>query len=496
MGNIKELDAKGGIFDIGPTLISHEIMEKVYELSPCEEFSTQTLRAVEKLTHCTIIVDGVNGKLTLKGDTAEDVDKAFEKLVVISKSYVSVQSRCTPHLANRNSESQRTSGLTSFDFYNPENEVNFRFQFHTPERVIDRNILLHLPDFMTEYAEVHMVKWNSSSSSWVRVPNRPSIPHPLENVPDHPWFEHVYPALGREKGEKVQIEASARKNHDYLAPAQITKLTAWTENIPLRPDDPFNAPPIKDATALATFSSATIHPRDYTKPKRTVKGSVEPAPTVMENETSLIPEPPPITEPYMPEDIGMSIEEEIDAIMLAEPSIPHTVPIYSIRGVLIDHPEPTDIRPVNEIQPQRVPQWTDAQAIIQQRDDEIEQEQEVLRKLNILSAALQPVPETVQRESEASSRRFRHSTNLQVSKAGSIKTEATSVIDRITKAMSGILEIAQMSYGRITLEMAIGHVYVGKNEPGTDRVVQQSDWSSAFKTRNGADRVPTYFSSV
>jgi len=62
---------------------------RVYESSRPEEFTTQTLRAVEKLTHCTIIVDGVKAKITLKGDTVGDVNKVFEKLVAISKSYVS-----------------------------------------------------------------------------------------------------------------------------------------------------------------------------------------------------------------------------------------------------------------------------------------------------------------------------------------------------------------------------------------------------------------------
>jgi len=87
--NTDEPDENQGITDLGATLIEHESEVRVYKFLPSEEFTVQTLRAVEKLTRCTIIIDKANGKITLKGDTAKDVDKAFEKLVVISKSSVS-----------------------------------------------------------------------------------------------------------------------------------------------------------------------------------------------------------------------------------------------------------------------------------------------------------------------------------------------------------------------------------------------------------------------
>lgn len=341
-----------------------------------------------------------------------------------------------------------------------------------------------------------MVRWHSSSASWIRVPNRPSIPHPLENTPDHPWFEHVYPALGCENGEKVQVKAKARKTHDYLAPAQVNKMTAWTENIPLQPDNPFNGIPTKDDTAPAALPSTITHPRDYMKSRRVLKEHIEPTLTVTDDVTIIIPQPPPIAEPYMPEEVAMTVEEEIEAIVLAEPSILPTVLTYLTRGALIDHPEPTEVLPVTVMQTQRVPQWDNGQASTQQKNDKIIIDQEVLRRLNLAQVALQPIPEKIQRDSETSLRRFRHSTNLQVSKAGSAKIGATLVIDQIIKAMSGILEIAQTSYGRVTLEIAVGHIYVGKNEHGINRVIEQSDWLSAFKTRNGADHVPTYFSSV
>jgi hypothetical protein len=88
-GNKEEPDDNQGITDLGATLIEHESEVRVYESFPSEQFTVQILRAVEKLTRSTIIIDKVKGKIMLKGDTAKDVDKAFEKLVVISESYVS-----------------------------------------------------------------------------------------------------------------------------------------------------------------------------------------------------------------------------------------------------------------------------------------------------------------------------------------------------------------------------------------------------------------------
>jgi hypothetical protein len=407
-----------------------------------------------------------------------------------------LRNRYTPRPTNANCKSRRTLGSTSFDFYIPENEFNFRFCFHTPEQVIDRHILLYLPNFMSDYTQIHMVKWDSSSASWLRFPKRSTIPRPLDNVLDDPWSLHIYPALGCEEVAIAHIEATPRKTHDYLAPAQVSKLTAWTENIPLQPEDAFNATPNKDAATLAMPSPATILPRDYMKSRRVIKEEHEIPPEPQnDDDKSIILQPPPITEPYMP--VGpASAEEEIEAIALAEPTIVPTIPVYRERGALIDHPEPIAFLPLAPIQPPRVAPWADAQTIIQQKDDEVKKDQEALRKPNLAQGALRPVSEKIQRDSEASSRLFRRSTSLQVSQAGSTKTEATPVIDRIIKAMSSILEIAQTSYGRVTLEIAIGHIYVGMNEQGRAPAVEQSDWSSTFRSRNGAERVPTFFSSV
>jgi len=349
---------------------------------------------------------------------------------------------------------------------------------------------------MSDYNQIHMVKWDSSSASWVRFPKQSTIPRPLDNVPDDPWSQHIYPALGCEEVAIAHIEPTPRKTHDYLAPAQVIKMTAWTENIPLQPEDAFNATPNKDAATPAMHPPATILPRDYMKSKRVIKEEHEiPPKPPNDDDTSIILQPPPITEPYMPAEIA-SAEEETEAITLAEPTIMPTVPMYRERGALIDHPEPIAFLPLAPTQPQRVVPWADAQTIMQQRDDEVEKEQEALRMLNLAQGALRPVTEKIQSDSEASLRLFRRSINLQVSQAGTIKTEATPVVDQIIKAMSSILEIARTSYGRVTLEIAIGHIYVGKSEQGTARVVEQGDWSSTFRTRNGAERVPTFFSSV
>lgn len=469
---------------------------RVFDSSPSEEFATQTLRAVEKLTNCTIVVEKSKDKITIKGDTAEDVDKAIGKLVVISKSYVSVSKLHIPHPANSNSESERTSGSTSFDFYIPENEVNFRFHFHTPDRVIDRQILLSSPNFMSDYAEIHMVKWNSSSGSWLRVPIRSTIIPPLENTSDHPWSHYVYPAFGGEKDKNLGIGSKESKTHDYLVPAQVNKLTAWTENIPLQPEDPFNAIPVKNAASRAMPPPATTPQADYMKSKRVPKGQIQPTPDPVNDETSIVPQPPPIAEPYMPAEVVTSAEEDTAVITLAEPTTIPTIPKYRERGALIDHPEPLDFLPITATPSQPAAQCINAQTVLTNKEDEFAPGQEVLRKLGLLQLASQPVPEKAQRESEASSRQFRRSTNLQVPKTGSMKIEATPIIDRIINAVSGILEMTQTSYGRVTLEIVIGHIYVGNNEQGANRIVEQSDWSPAFKTRNGADRVPTFFSSV
>lgn len=232
------------------------------------------------------------------------------------------------------------------------------------------------------------------------------------------------------------------------------------------------------------------------KSKRVIKEAHETIPTPRkDDDTNIILQPPPITEPYMPAEAA-STEEETEAIALAEPLTVPTVPMYRERGALIDHPEPIAFLPLAPNQSQRVAPWSGAQTIIQHKDDEAEDEQEALRQLNLAQGALRPLTEKVQPDSEAALRLFRRSTNLQVSQAGSVKTEATPVIDRIIKAMSSILELAWTSYGRVTLEIAIGHIYVGKNELGTACVIEQSDWSSTFRTRNGAERVPTFFSRV
>jgi hypothetical protein len=69
-------------------LIFHDSIIRVFETSPSAEFTTKTLSAVEKLTGCTLSIDGAGENISVMGDNATDVEGVLRKLTVISLKQV------------------------------------------------------------------------------------------------------------------------------------------------------------------------------------------------------------------------------------------------------------------------------------------------------------------------------------------------------------------------------------------------------------------------
>ena len=499
IGNFQDdYDAKANLGDADnftTSLIPHESIVRVYE-GPEEGLSLEIYKKLENLTHCAIVIDEATNKATVKGDTAEDVETVFAKMQIISDSYVGCRrSSALVFMLTITLKVKRISQTSVFDFYIPENEINFKFHLVLPNKIIDRR-LLEVPNFLNNFLQVHMVKWHSATQKFVPVRCRLTVIRKSEDI-SHPWSGYIYPSLGRETQDRSLAETSLIRLHGHLAPAQVNTLTAWTENVPLETVNPFDAASTEDTPSVKTIPAKDLPQKDYIKSKRQVKGQAQASTSTNNVGTSSTMQPPPIEPPYMP---ATEQVPEYSGVSTATPTeIPTpTAPlnmIYRDRGDLIDHPEPVMLVPSEALPRKAVQQWADRQVIINQQGEEYQQEQEQLRRLNLTQQALQPVVETLQPEQETSTRCYRRDRHLRAPRTTSI-IERTSVVERITTAISCILDLARTAHGRVTLQVALGHLFIPRTEEATNRTVDQSDWKSVFKGAGNATSNQAVFSST
>ena len=495
-----EHDAKANLDDeknLTTCLIPHESIAKVYD-GPEEGLTLEIYKKIEKLTYCAIVIDEATNKVTIKGDTVEDVEIVIAKLEVISDSHVCCRrSYSLDIMLIIITKLQRTSRTCIFEFYIPENEVKFKFYFELPGKVIDRRVLLEVPDFLNSFLEVYMVKWHTATQQFVRIPSHVAVIQMGEDS-FYPSSAYLYPSLGSETHDKFLAETNLIRTHGHLAPAQVNTLTAWTENVPIETLNPFDAASIENAASIETITAKDLPQKEYVKSKRQVKGQPQSTAGTNNTETSSTVKPPPIESPYMPatepvpDDSGVSIATPTD---VRTPIAPMII-IYRARGDLIDHPEPIIFGPTEPPPRKVLQQWANSQAIINQQDEEYRQEQEQLRQLNLTQQALQPVVETLQSEQEISTRRYRRIRRLHAPRKTSCIVEVTSVVERITTAVSSILDLARTGHGRVTLQVALGHLFIPRTRDVTNRTVDQNDWKLVFKDTTNAASNQTIFSST
>ena len=398
-----ENDVKENLDDannLSTRLIPHESIVRVYN-GPEEGLSLEIYKKLEKLTNCAIVIDEATDKIRVKGDTAEDVEIVFAKMQTISSTYVGTRRSCVYEMRLTIIFKLRRTSRTFFsNFYIPENEVNFKFHLSSPKKVIDRHVLFEVPNFLHDFLELSMVKWNYTSQQFVPVRSRGNVIHYTEDS-CHPWSAYVYPSLGSESQDRPLDETGSIRLHGHLAPAQINTLHAWTENVPLETVNPFDAESIEKAAGFQTVPAKDVSQKEYVKAKRVVKGQAKAPTNATDVGTSSIIQPPPIEPPFMPATKHVSEDSDVYPATASHSPKP-TAPIpttYRDRGDLFDHPEPLDFVPT-EIRhgKKAVQKWVIRQANI----DVDQQEQEQLRQLNLTLQPLQPVVKTVQTEQKIS----------------------------------------------------------------------------------------------
>ncbi|MCJ1378368.1 hypothetical protein MMC17_001466 [Xylographa soralifera] len=454
------------------TLINHENITRVYKYS--DAFDMQLLKRLEGLTKCTIEVKGETKEIFVKGDTSENVERMCVKLSVIDQAY-------------SHSATQRV-----YDFYNTENEANFRFHFYRVEKLIDRHIQADHPAFYFDFLELTLVKY--IEGEW-----KPHTAHRIVieagETSVHPWIDFIYPALGNEAVSDIEFEKNSSIVHGYLAPEKVLTLTSWTEKVPIRPSNAFEAVPAEDAASSEVVPMVLSSRKDYVKSKRVVKGQPDVALENFVNGFQTLPEPPPIEPPHMPTAAEVPAEDTTTSpniVSSPEKTIPKAIK-YRKQGSLIDHPEPIIYIPAKAVQARPMSHRANAQEGTNQKD------KDVLRDLSDFVDIRAPIPERLQETSEAQNRKYRRGSHLKASKTTMPDFKCPSLVSRITEAVSTILEMARTGYGRLKFDVAIGCIYVKRTNLA--REIQtgpfaQADWPVAFQTRSGSGRAQTLFSST
>ncbi|MCJ1434656.1 hypothetical protein MMC27_004025 [Xylographa pallens] len=451
-------------------LIDHENVTRVYKHSGA--FNMELLKRLEALTKCTIELKDETKEIFVKGDTPEHVERMCAKLSVIDQSCYT-----TPIF---------------YDFYNTENETNFRFHFYRVEKLIDRHIQADHPAFYFDYVELTLVKYVEGEWKPHIVPRSP-IEAGEASV--HPWIDYIYPALGNEAVCDLEFEKDSSTEHGYLAPEKVLTLTSWTEKVPIRPANAFEAVPAEDAANAEVIPMVVPSRKDYVKSKRVVKGQSDAALENFVNRFQTLPEPPPIEPPHMPIVADVPAEDTTtspNTVLSPEETIPKAI-MYRNQGSLIDHPEPINYVPTKAVQARPMSYRANAQEQVNQKD------KDVLRDLNNFVGNQASIPERLQKASEPQTRNYRRAPNLKASKAAMPDPKCPSLASRITEAMSTILEMARTGYGRLKFDVAIGCIYVKRTNLA--REIQtgpfaQADWPVAFRTRSGSGRAQTLVSST
>ena len=311
----------------------------------------------------------------------------------------------------------------------------------------------------------------------------------------HPWIDYLYPTLGNEAVCDMEFEKDSNTVHGYLAPEKVLTLTSWTEKVPIRPANAFEAVPAGDAADSEGIPMVVQSRKDYVKSKRVVKGQSDAALENFVNEFQTLPKPPPIEPPHMPIVVDVPAEDTTtspNAVLSPGETIPKAI-MYRRQGSLIDYPEPSTYVPTKTVRTRPMSHKANTQEQLNPKDGD------VWRDLNHFVGNQVSIPEQLQETPEAQTRNYRRVPNLKASKAAIPDPKCPSLASRITEAMSTILETARTGYGRLKFDVAIGCVYV----KGTNlaREIQtgpfaQADWPVAFQTRSGSGRAQTIFSST
>ncbi|MCJ1287964.1 hypothetical protein MMC26_007317 [Xylographa opegraphella] len=454
------------------TLISHENITRVYKHS--DSLDMKILKQLEGLTKCTTEVHDERKEILVKGDTLENVEKMCAKLSVVDQ-------------ANSRFTTQRPH-----DFYNIENEAKFRFHFYRVEKLIDRHIQADNPAFYFEYLELMLVKY--VEGEW-KPHTAPRNLIEARETSVHPWNDYIYPALGNEAISDIEFENDSGAVHGYLAPDKVLSLTSWTEKVPVRPANAFEAVPAGDVSSSEVTPMVPPSRKNYVKSKRVVKGQPDVALENFMIGFEPLPEPPPIEPPHMPMVADVRDERTTGSPNIAsspKEAIPKAI-TYCKQGSLIDHPEPITYVSAKASQADSIPYRANAQYEINQKD------RDVLRDHTNFVELRASKTEKLQETSEAQTRNYRRAHNLKASKTTVPISMGPSLASRITEAMSTILEMARTGYGRLKFDVALGCIYV----KGTHlaREIQtgpfaEADWPVAFQTRSGSGRAQTLFSST
>ena len=379
-----------------------------------------------------------------------------------------------------------------YDFYNTENEANFRFHFCRVEKLIDRHIQADHPAFYFEYLELTLVKY--VEGEW-KPHAAPKALIEAGEASIHPWIDYVYLTLGNEVLSDIEFEKDSSIVHGYLAPEKVLTLTSWTEKVPIQPPNAFEAIPAEGATNSEVIPMLLSSRKDYVKSKRVVKGQPDVAPENFVNGFRTLREPPPIEPPHMPIVSDVPAEETTtssDIISSPGKTIPKAV-TYRKQGSLIDHPEAMTYIPTKSVQARQFSHNAKVQAKVNLAD------KDVLKDHNDLVDIRASIPERLQETSEAQNRNYRRALNLKAPKTAMPRSMCPSLASRITEAISTILEMARTGYGRLKFDVAIGCIYVKRTNLA--REIQtgpftQADWPVAFQTRAGSGRAQTLFSST
>ena len=311
----------------------------------------------------------------------------------------------------------------------------------------------------------------------------------------HPWIDYIYPTLGNEPISGIEVETDNSNVHGYLAPEKVLTLTSWTEKVPIRPTNAFEAVPAEDGATSELVPIVFPSRKDYVKSKRVVKGQLDVALEKNADGFQMEPQPPPIEPPHMPIVADVSADEistSSNIASISEKTIPEAI-TYRKQGSLIDHPEPITYIPTKTVRTRPISHKANAQEKTDQKD------KDVLGDLDECVELRATLPERLQETSEARTRNYRRPPNLKASRTTRPDPKCPSLSSRVTEAMSRILEIARTGYGRLQFDVAIGCIYVERTNLAKEIQTgpfAQADWPVAFQTRSGSGRAQTLFAST
>ena len=350
------------------------------------------------------------------------------------------------------------------------------------------------PGISSEYVVLIMVRWNVVDGyKSVR-----SFTHTLAATEDaiHPWTDFVYQSLGDEHASREGIMSISTKQHGYLVADKVNALISWRESLPPESMDAFETKTFEESPSIPVAPTKQRPEKDYVKSKRVIKVIGQPPKTQsIDDSKNTVPAHPPIEFPQIPP-IEISPVEDAGNMGAIAPHSNTTAlgnPLYR-KGLLIDHPEQVLRAPIPIPPPDKaVLCFENAQTVDQQGHHEGSHVSPIFKDMS------ETPFEKLQVESEVDTRQYRREVPLKASKNSRSDHQEVPLIQRITKAVSSLLEVTRTSYGRVSLEAAIGRIYVKRidlDRDVIDKVFGQAEWRSAFKLKMSGHNASTLFSST